>query len=76
MNYNIPQGMFSIDINKLASSVCLDGSWSVIVKTSDKERSATTANPLITVYGTSGHTDKLPLPGSYTRGAETQCEVS
>ena len=39
------------------------------------DKADTTASPFISVYGTSGHTDKLPMEGTYSKGAETQCKV-
>ncbi|XP_052774352.1 lipoxygenase homology domain-containing protein 1-like isoform X2 [Mya arenaria] len=58
------------------------GSWTVTVKTSEGERTATTGKVLITVYGTSGHTEALllssPDPGTlaFTSGAESEFHIS
>ena len=59
-----------------------NGNYEVTVKTSTGENTATSAHTFITFYGSSGHSDKLPLEtegratGLYTPGAVTKFQVS
>ncbi|WAR06300.1 hypothetical protein MAR_021669, partial [Mya arenaria] len=55
-----------VDLETLEQlSLCHDGgSWTVTVKTSEGERTATSGNVQITMYGTSGHTAALLLSSS------------
>ncbi|KAH3831729.1 hypothetical protein DPMN_104999, partial [Dreissena polymorpha] len=58
-----------------------NGNWTVTVKTSSGDRTATTARAHVTVYGTNGCSGKLPLTSadtaanSFTPGAESQFQI-